>query len=306
MRHRRLVRILVAFVVAAITAGVMATSAAAAGPHRYQPPDLVAIGDSFAAGTGNAPYTGPPPCGRSLNNAYSEVLASFRLVTLQAFPACGGATTQQVIDQGQINQITTDTDVVTVQALGNDFAFGVLVAYCLDAVPTIPEVTCHRDQVLAPLGGITVQQLLDSIPVAAPAHLDRLYDAIDQRIADEHAKARVIVVDYGNPFPDPAGRVGPLCPYMDTEELGVAADFAGALNTALGLAAKRPGYTFANAAPRFRGLDVCGFAPAFYRVGLDGVPWLPSVLPPTDPGLFHPNKAGQGIYAAVLAGRLSF
>jgi len=299
VRHRRLVRILVAFVVAAMTAGAMAAPAAAGAP-RYRPPDLVAIGDSFAAGTGNAPYTGPPECGRSQHNAYGEVLASFRLVTLQALPACGGATTQQVIDQDQIDQITADTDVVTVQALGNDFAFGVLVGYCLE-----PSVTCHRDQSLAPLGGITVQQLLDRIPLDAPAALDHLYDTLAERIATVHARAKVVVVDYGNPFPDPAGWVGPLCPYMDAEELGVATDFANGLNVALQQAAARHGFAFANAAPRFRGLDVCGFAPAFYRVGLPGMPWLPSVLPTTDPGLFHPNRAGQGIYAAVLAGRLS-
>jgi hypothetical protein len=304
VRHRRLVRILVAFVVAAITAGVMATSAAAAGPHRYQPPDLVAIGDSFAAGTGNVPYQPDDgECDRSASAASSELLARLRLVTLQAFRACQGAKTTDVIAQGQLTAITADTDVVTVQALGNDLGFGALVAYCLDAVPQNPGVTCHRNQVMLPLGGITVQQLLDSIPNRAPAALDGLYDAIDTRIDAVHAKAKVIVVDYGNPFPDPSGWVGPLCPYMDAEELGVATDFANGLNVALQQAAARHGFAFANAAPRFRGLDVCGFASAFYRP--PGFPGAPS-LPEGARGVLHPNKAGQGIYAAVLAGRLSF
>ncbi|HEY7816368.1 MAG TPA: GDSL-type esterase/lipase family protein [Nakamurella sp.] len=293
--------IVVATVVAASV--VMGGQAAAAGPPRFQPPDLVAIGDSFAAGTGNTPYS-DVACGRSASAAYSERLAQFRLVTLQAFPACGGATTQEVISQGQVDQITQDTDVVTVQALGNDYYFGLLVAYCLNAVPNIPNVTCHRDQVLAPLGGITVQQLLDSIPVTAPTALSVLNGAIKMRMAEVHSKAKVIVVDYGNPFPAPGGGVGPFCPYMDAEELGVATDFGGAINLALNNGASAAGFTFLNAAPRFRGLDVCGFAPAFYRVGLPGLPQLPSVLPNTDPGLFHPNKVGQGIYAAVLTGRL--
>jgi lysophospholipase L1-like esterase len=295
-------RRLLVLVAALITVLGLGNQVAAAGPPSHRTPDLVALGDSFAAGTGNTPYS-DPACGRSAANAYSEVLDRLKLVTLQAFPACGGATTTQVIQQGQIDKITEDTDVVTVQALGNDFYFGLLVAYCLDAVPGIPDVTCHRDQVLAPLGGITVQQLLDSIAGRAPIALDTLYDTIAARIDAVHARARVVVVDYGNPFPDPSGRVGPFCPYMDSEELGVATDFANSLNVALKQASNRPNFTFANAAPRFRGLDVCGFAPAFYRVGLPGLS-LPSVLPNGDPGLFHPNRIGQGIYAAVLAGRL--
>lgn len=299
---RRLLTALV--IVATVAASVVAAApVAAAGPPRHSPPELVALGDSFAAGTGNTPYS-DPACGRSSDSAYSEVMARARLVTLQAFPACGGATTVQVVQQGQVKQITEDTNIVTAQALGNDFYFGLLVAYCLNAVPDHPGVSCHRDQPLYQLGGITVQDLLNTIPVAAPGYLSTFYDTIQAQISDVHGSAKVIVVDYGNPFPDPSGWVGPFCPYMDREELGVARDFANGVNAALQQAAKRPNFTFANAAPRFRGLDVCGFAPAFFRVGLPGVSWLPSVLPNTDPGLFHPNKVGQGIYAAVLAGRL--
>jgi len=286
-------RRLLVLATALITMLGLGTQVAAAGPPSHRTPDLVALGDSFAAGTGNTPYS-DQACARSESAAYSELLVRLRLVALQAFEACKGATTATTIPQ--VAAITADTDIVTVQALGNDFYFSTLAAYCLGAVP---DATCHRDQLLAPIGE-TVQQLLDSIPVDAPAKLDALYGAIKARQATVGSNARVIVVDYGNPFPAPGGRVGPFCPTMDTEELGVATDFANALNAALRQAAGKWGYTFADAAPRFRGLDICGFVPAFFRP--PGAPGASTGDP--IPGSLHPNRLGQGIYAAVLAGRL--
>ena len=283
--------IVVATVIAASV--VVAGPAHAAGPPRHTPPDLVALGDSFAAGTGNTPYS-DPACGRSEKAAYGERLDQLRLVELQAFPACGGNTTIQVA--GQVGAITQETDVVTVQALGNDFFFSTLAGFCLTPQE---DLSCHRNQPL-PIG-MTVQQLLDSIQTSGPVLLKALYDRIDTQISKVGAKATVIVVDYGNPFPSPTGRVGPFCPTMDREELGVAADFANGLNAAMRTAiAGRSNYVFANVAPRFRGLDICGYASAFFRPPLPG---LPSGT--TDPaGYLHPNAVGQGIYAAVLAGRL--
>jgi len=291
--------IVVATVVAASV--VVGGQAAAAGPPRHQPPDLVAIGDSFAAGTGNTPYS-DVACGRSEAAAYSERLEQFRLVTLQAFPACAGATTVTVVAQGQLKQITKDTDLVTVQALGNDYFFSLLSGYCL---ASLEAPTCHRDQLLAPIG-MTVQQLLDSIPATAAGKLDVLYGAIDEQIKKVGAKAKVIVVDYGNPFPTPTGRVGPFCPTLDAQELDVATAYGDALNKALKQAAKKWHFTFADAAPRFRGLDICGFASAFFRPpSPDPTVTVPGISP-EDPirGALHPNKVGQSIYAAVLTGRL--
>lgn len=278
-------------VAAAVAASLLPGQAAAAGPPRLTPPDLVALGDSFAAGTGNTPYV-DDECGRSAKAAYSERLDQLRLVTLQAFPACGGDTTVEVA--GQVDAITEATDLVTVQALGNDYHFGELARLCIGA-------DCSPGQEFGPG---TVGDLLASIPLTAPDKLDALFKVISDRIATVHSKARVIVVDYGDPFPDPAGYVGPFCPYMSAAELGVARDFAGALNKALKESATRWQFAFADAAPRFRGLDICGFSPAFFRPALpEPYRQLPGAS--GDPrGALHPNKLGQGIYAAVAAGRL--
>lgn len=289
---RRLLTALVIVATVAASVVVAAAPVAAAGPPRHSPPELVALGDSFAAGTGNTPYA-DDICGRSAQAAYSERLAQLRLVTLQAFPACGGATTDQVIGQGQLNYITKDTDIVTVQAFGNDVKFSTLAGICL-----------ADDCSLNGPNGSTVRAILDGVSPTAKLKLGPFYQAIKTRITDVGSKARVIVVDYGNPFPAVGTRIGPFCPYITAGEPEVAQQFAGAINAELATAAKAAGFGFANAAPRFRGLDVCGFGTAFYRLGSPDLPWLPSVLPMTDPGLLHPNKLGQGIYAAVLAGRL--
>lgn len=287
-------RLLAKFIVVAtvIAASVVVTGQAAAGPPRHGPPDLVVLGDSFAAGTGNTPYS-DQACGRSKVAAYGERLEQLRLVNLQAFPACGGATTDQVIAQGQLRYITKDTDIVTVQAFGNDVGFSTLARICLG-----------DDCSLNGTNRATVRAILDGISSQAQLKLGPFYAAIKAQISEVGSKARVIVVDYGNPLPAAGATIGPFCPYITPGEPEVAQQFADSINAELAAAAAAAGFTFANAAPRFRGLDICGLGTAFYRLGSPAVPWLPSVLPLGDPGLLHPNKLGQGIYAAVLAGRL--
>lgn len=291
---RRLLATLV--VVAAVVAAsvVAAGPGAAAGPPRHRTPNLVVLGDSFAAGTGNTPYQADDgDCDRSQTAAYGERLEQLRLVELAGFPACKGATTASVLSTGQLNAITADTDIVTVQAFGNDALFSRLAGICL-----------FDDCSLAGQNGPAVRAILDGVSPLAQRTLGPFYQAIKDRIAAVGAKARVIVVDYGDPFPAVGMRIGPFCPYITAGEPEVAQQFAGTINAELAKAAAAAGFAFASAAPRFRGLDVCGFTPAFLR---PPVPGLPTQLPSTSPdeaGILHPNKLGQGIYAAVLAGRL--
>ncbi|WP_395726761.1 hypothetical protein [Nakamurella sp.] len=178
-------------------------------------------------GPATTPYS-DDACARSKSSAYAERLEQLRLVTLQAFPACSGATTAVEGACATRRRISADTDLVTVQAGGNDFGFGLLVYFCLDPdgadLPAIATRAARRPH---------RSGLAEHISLTAPSTFRKLNDAVQARIDTVHAKARVIVVDYGNPFPDPAGYVGPFCPYMDREELSVAADFANSVNAAL-------------------------------------------------------------------------
>lgn len=288
-------RLLAKFIVVAtvIAASVVVTGQAAAGPPRHGPPDLVVLGDSFAAGTGNTPYlpeVNGLDCDRSRYVAYGQLLEKLRLVTLQGFPACKGATTASVIAQNQLDAITKETDIVTIQVFGNDAGFTPLAGLCLTS-------DCSLDGDNA----AQVQAILNAIPGRAAA-LQPLFEDIQDTIEDAHAHAKVIVVDYGNPLPEPGGRIGQFCPgdLLTQGELQVAQQFQLAVNRELASAARVAGFTYADAAPRFRGLDICSLVTAFFRPSGPGAPPMPDGAA----GVLHPNKLGQGIYAAVLAGRL--
>ena len=297
----------VAIVVVATVVGIVSLVPAAAGrPWHRVPPDLVVLGDSFAAGTGNMPYEDPDCGGRSLYDSYGKYLGAFGVVRLQAVAACGGATTTEVVPQ--LSSITADTDVVTVQALGNDYFFGSFATLCLYAAAP----GCVRS---ATLPGVspqtTVEQALLSIEETGEAKLDVLFDAIDARLAEFHSTARILVVAYANPFPAPGTRNANLCQSvisplaMSTQELEVAQAFTNALNSSLGRASMRPNYRYVNASPWFVGRDLCGPSTAFYR------PFLPELNPlpgsSSDPlGGLHPNRLGHAIYAAAVGARLYF
>jgi hypothetical protein len=294
--RRLFAKLVVVATVAAASVLVSGPAAAAAGPPRHRTPNLVVLGDSFAAGTGNTPYlpdSNGLDCDRSQYAAYGELLQGLRLATLQGFTACKGATTASVIAQNQLGAITADTDIVTIQVFGNDAQFGTLAGLCLT-----------KDCSLTGSYGSVVTGILADIPNKAAA-LSPLFADIQDRIDEVGAHARVIVVDYGNPLPTPGSRIGPFCGGLITAgEPEVAQRFADGVNAALRDAAASAHFSYLDAAPRFRGLDICGFATAFLR---PPVPGLPQQLPSTSPdeaGILHPNKLGQGIYAAVLAGRL--
>jgi lysophospholipase L1-like esterase len=265
----------------------MAVPIASAETSRFTPvPKLVVLGDSFASGEGNAPYqpgtdTSANRCHRS-DAAYGPLLAGAGLVALQAFRACSGATTQNLLagqyNEGpQIDHIVGDTDVVTVQALGNDIGFGRLAGLCIIDV-------CDGDNPL-------VKQALTAIETLGPALLDNLYTQIRARVGSD---GKVIAVPYANPFPAPSRNVGPNCEYMMSSELTTAQAIANGLNRQIKAAAQRHGFRYAELGPLFLGRDVCSNRTAFYSVNPNTpqTAWL------------HPNTTGQRLYAVAVGVRL--
>lgn len=294
----------VAIVVVATVVGIVSLVPAAAGrPWHRDPPDLVVLGDSFAAGTGNMPYEDPDCGGRSLYDSYGKYLGAFGVVRLQAVAACGGATTTEVVPQ--LSSITADTDVVTVQALGNDFYFGAFAQLCITDTPApcVPGATLPL-----PNGPVlTVQQALDMILADGAGKLDALYDAIDRRLRELHQRATVLAVGYVNPYPPPteanAARCRAIFVGMSVEELSVAQTFANRLNTQVRAVAASHHYRYVNAAPWFTGRDVCSPVTAFYRP----LPTAAGGPPPGgESGILHPNRLGHAIYAAAVGARLYF
>ncbi len=90
----------------------------------------VALGDSFAAGTGLTPYS-DSACYRSATQAYPTILAG-RAYALD-FRACSGATTTLVTNEQLPDQTATDVSVVTLTVGGNDIGFADILSDCVDS-----------------------------------------------------------------------------------------------------------------------------------------------------------------------------
>ncbi len=88
------------------------------GHHSAPQRSYVALGDSFAAGTGAAPAT--DACGRS-NLAYPRLLAKAARLKLTTL-ACAGATMTDVATK-QLPSVSSSARYVSVQAGGNDIGF---------------------------------------------------------------------------------------------------------------------------------------------------------------------------------------
>ena len=122
-RRRSVLALFISLVFLAATAG----SAAAGPPDDRGKPDrgrdaYVAMGDSFAAGTGTGLPDLDPACQRS-SLAYAPLIDVQRFDTSLTFVACGfGVTTQGLIDT-QVQYLDRQTDVVTVSVGGNDLGF---------------------------------------------------------------------------------------------------------------------------------------------------------------------------------------
>lgn len=267
---------------------VAPASPVSAHPHRTAGNDLVVLGDSFASGVGNLPYIdGSANCKRS-EAAYGPLLARYGVVRLQSFAACSGARTTDILGTGgnvtqptQIDDVTADTDVVTVQALGNDFRISAIGPVCIVD-------DCSRLPLL--------QQMIDAVPLEAPALLDALYDAIEQRAPH----ATVIVVGYPYLF-DPHG--GRRCDYMSDAELAAVTELTDRLNDSLRDAAAGHGFRFAAADRAFAGHGVCARTPLIYTPVPPSGPF-PSSADPSGQGGLHPNRFGQGLYALLIARQL--
>ena len=319
---RVLRRAAIAAGIATLLLGVTAPAAYADRGKGHHLPNLVVLGDSFASGVGNPPYhpiedpLNPDPCKRS-NSAYGPLLEAQHLVRLQAFVACSGSTTEQVWGPGpngetppQIDSITRNTDVVTVQALGNDFFVGAIERLCFSppipataATPAIPAIDCSFQTPFpadTPLNGQTVGSVIGSIALMAPGKLETLYRKIDKKLG-KHSDAQVITLGY----PNIIGNGGPFCPGVTTDENGIAAKMVTDLNTAIEKASRKHDYDYAPVEAVFQGHDACGGG------GVDSLaiyPPLPSSfgLPASEDtgGALHPNQLGQSLYAAAVAKQL--
>jgi len=258
-----------------------ATPSKAAPPLR--PRIYAALGDSYAAGEGLAPFDADSGrCHRS-PSAYPRLVAAQEGATL-AFAPCTGATVAMMVDPaGQLGVIDPASDLVTVTVGGNDVGFANVVGECVIGVDPCSHLDAEVEAALGRLGP-TLEAAYRLIRARAPG-------------------ARVLVVGYPQVVADPARADLDNCPALSTivPSRRVTVDDArwlrekGArLSEVVGRAAKAAGVSYVDVVAAFAGHEACA-----------AEPWLSGVVLTDLRGSFHPTVVGQMELARLVTRALA-
>ncbi len=279
---RRLVLLVLPVLLALSVPGV-----ASAAPPRY-----VALGDSAASGPLiPLPDLSMPGCFRSTAN-YPKLTAS-RLGLAITDVTCSGADTNdmfnpQETDLGtappQLDALTADTSVVTLQIGGNDAGLVGLAESCLNVWPEWLSGDSCADEYTA--GG---RDVYGERVAAVRPKVDAVLAAIHQRSPN----ARVFVVGYTTYLPRngcyPRVQVWP----RDANYIQAKID---QLNQVLADAAAAGGASYVDIRTPGIGKDVCQSA---------SVRWTEPFIPENVAAPLHPNATGMKGMAVVVAGAMS-
>ena len=252
---------------AAVAATGVALSPASADPV-VAAGKYVALGDSYASGTGAGDYGDSGGCKRSANS-YAQLWANANAPSAFDFVACSGAVTSDVLG-GQIGAVTADTEFLTISIGGNDAGFADVMVDCNLG----SDDSCVARN----------QEAQDFARGTLPGRLDSVYSEISSRAPN----ARVVVLGYPHIY-----QLGGDCNVGLSETKRAAIN--GSADVLAEVTADRAGafgFTFVDARPAFSGHEICA----------TGDWWLRSVTLPVDES-YHPNAAGHsgGYYAALSA-----
>jgi hypothetical protein len=256
---RPLRRVLLA--VAALTATLVpgAATVATAPAALAATPTYVALGDSYASGTGTRSYLADgTSCQRSAY-AYPSLIAAARGYALN-FRACSGARISDVTT-AQLGVLSASTAYVTISVGGNDAGFADVLTEC-----ATPWWAGDCD------GAIDDARAF--ISNTLPGRLSTLYASIRTKAPN----AKVVVVGYPRIFMGEDCNAGTWFSPAEMTRLNQTADL---LNSKTAAAAAARGFSFANPTSRFVGHAVC-----------DDVEWINGLSWPISES-YHPNKAGH-------------
>ncbi|GAA3592905.1 hypothetical protein GCM10022198_16010 [Klugiella xanthotipulae] len=270
------------------------------------PSGYVAMGDSFASGFGLVPYEKNTftllgegnDCQRSKVSYTVEVArrTGYDLTSV----ACKGAPTSSFYavpsdrvawgEHAQLDALSQETALVSFSVGGIDAGFTQVFTECLTSVKfLLPVNNCSGDAAInARIDDVIAA--LDGRVVSADI---RSYDQILVDIRARAPRAQVVGVGYPAFFPeDGAGRIftlGQRCEGVKRADQRWIVEKTKELNAALRAAMLRNGYLYADAQEQFAGHELCGTGTEYFN-GL------------VSPGIFHPNRPGQGALAeSVMA-----
>lgn len=228
----------------------------------------VALGDSYASGTGAGDYGDSGSCKRSAN-AYAQLWANDNAPSEFAFVACSGATTGDVLNN-QVGALTADTEFVTISVGGNDAGFADVMTDC----------NLGSDEACVARNEEAQAYARDTLP----GLLDGVYNEINNRAPN----ARVVVLGYPHIYVLEGDCDAGLSETKRAAINGSSDVLADVISGRVSSA----GFEFVDARPAFAGHEICS----------SGDWWINSVTFPIDES-YHPNAAGHsgGYYAALTS-----
>jgi lysophospholipase L1-like esterase len=267
----------------AVTCGVTAAPASAAG-EKY-----VALGDSMASGPLIPDITGNVGCGRSTHNYAHELAARLGVAELRDV-TCSGAETRHMTEPQplsvagvstgtappQFDALRSDTTLVTLTIGGNDAGLVGIAESCVNLDPT---ATPCKSKYTA--GG--VDQVAQRVDAAGP-RIAAVLDGIHQR----SPQARVLVTGYGlyvkrhGCWP-----VQPVLP-VDADYLQGNVD---RLNGVIAAQASAHGAEYVDVETPSAGHDSCQSA---------STRWIEGYVPLNPAAPLHPNQRGEENYARII------
>lgn len=228
-------------------------------PARAASPSYVALGDSYASGTGTRSYISDGTTCQRSTLAYPSLIAAARGYALN-FRACSGARIGDVTNT-QLGALTSTTSYVTISVGGNDAGFADVLTEC--AKPWWLS-NCN--------GRIDTAQAY--ITNTLPTQLNTLYASIRAKAPS----AKVVVVGYPRIF---NGEDCNAFTWFSPAEESRLNQMADLINSKTAAVAGSRGFSFANPTSRFVGHAVC-----------DADEWINGLSSPITES-YHPKASGH-------------
>lgn len=235
---------------AAITA---ATSPAYASSTNY-----VALGDSYASGTGTGSYDLDSSCQRS-SKAYAALWASSHAPASFKFVACSGAKTGDVLNN-QISALDSSTTLASISIGGNDAGFSSVMQTCVLG----SDSSCRT----------AVNNAENYARTTLPGSLSNLFGVMRAKAPS----AKFVVLDYPHLYLTN----DTFCIGMSHTKHVALNEAADVLDGTISTAASNAGFTFSDVRGQFAGHELCS-----------GDDWLHAVDLGDISDSYHPTARGH-------------
>jgi lysophospholipase L1-like esterase len=229
--------------------------------------NYVAMGDSYASGTGTREYY-DSTCQRS-NFSYAVKIADQDGLQL-SHVACSGARIPDV-RANQLSALSVSSNLVTISIGGNDAGFADVISRCALPFP----FTCTNE----------INNAKSFISNTLPGQLDSLYSDIRNRAPNAH----VVVVGYPRLFNGQECNLGARISSGEQSDLNAVADLLA--QKISGVAAAH-GFDFVDPRAAFDPHRICS-----------SVEWLNGLSNPVSES-YHPNRAGHDGFVALIQPRI--